>query len=408
MIFTGNQRGGAAGLAGHLLADENDHVELYDIRGFTADTVYGALKESEALSLGTRCRQHLYSLSLNPPPQEAAGVEIFDDAVQRAESTLGLTGQPRVVVFHEKEGRRHAHAVWSRIDTKEMKAINIAFPKNKLMELSRQLYQEYEWEMPDGFRNSEDRDRTNFSHEEHQQAKRTDRSAGDIKRLFQEAWARSDSRESFSAALKSHGFLLAKGDRRGFVAVDKEGEVFSVARQVGEKARALRDRLGPEADLPSVHDTQELIDNGALLDIERQNNLQEAQQQKQLEAVRQQRASLRTSQREEREAFDLKLQQRHVSETKERAARFRTGLKGLWDRLRGEHRRIQRQNQLEAERALLRDQTQREAFVQGQLRERLALTSSSIQNWPQDLEARRARVAKLQRHRQIHARVPKM
>jgi hypothetical protein len=28
-----------------------------------------------------------------------------------------LNGQPRVIVFHEKNGRRHAHCVWSRIST---------------------------------------------------------------------------------------------------------------------------------------------------------------------------------------------------------------------------------------------------------------------------------------------------
>ena len=42
--------------------------------------------------------------------------------------------------MHEKEGRRHAHVVWSRIDADEMKAINLPHFKVKLRDLSRDLY----------------------------------------------------------------------------------------------------------------------------------------------------------------------------------------------------------------------------------------------------------------------------
>lgn len=37
------------------------------------------------------------------------------------ERKLGLEGQPRAIVFHEKEGRRHAQAIWSRIDPGRIK-----------------------------------------------------------------------------------------------------------------------------------------------------------------------------------------------------------------------------------------------------------------------------------------------
>ena len=66
------------------------------------------------------------------------------------EQKLGLEDQPRAIVFHEKDGRRHCHAVWSRIDAQEMKAINLPFFKNRLMEISRELYLEHGWDMPHG------------------------------------------------------------------------------------------------------------------------------------------------------------------------------------------------------------------------------------------------------------------
>ncbi len=47
--------------------------------------------------------------------------------------------------FREKEGRRHAHVVWSRIDTENMKAINLPFYKTKLRDLPRELFVEHGW-----------------------------------------------------------------------------------------------------------------------------------------------------------------------------------------------------------------------------------------------------------------------
>ena len=123
MILVGNQRGGARDLASHLMKDENDHVTLHELRGFIADDLHGAFAEAEAMSKGTRCRQFLFSMSFNPPETERVDISVFKSAINEAEQRLGLNNQPRAIVFHEKEGRRHAHAVWSRIKADEMKAV---------------------------------------------------------------------------------------------------------------------------------------------------------------------------------------------------------------------------------------------------------------------------------------------
>ena len=71
MILKGSQRGGAKQLGLHLLkTEENEHVELHDIRGFMSEDVVGALREAEAVSKGTKCKQFLFSVSLNPPETE--------------------------------------------------------------------------------------------------------------------------------------------------------------------------------------------------------------------------------------------------------------------------------------------------------------------------------------------------
>lgn len=43
MILVGNQRSGAKNLALHLLKQENEHVEVHEIRGFASENLVGAL-----------------------------------------------------------------------------------------------------------------------------------------------------------------------------------------------------------------------------------------------------------------------------------------------------------------------------------------------------------------------------
>jgi hypothetical protein len=141
MILKGSERRGGQDLAAHLMRlDDNEHVELHELRGFASDNLKDAFKEAEAISRGTRCRNYLFSLSLNPPEQETVSVETFEATIARIEERLNLSGQPRAIVFHEKEGRRHAHCVWARIDAVTMTARHLPFFKNKLMEVSRDLY----------------------------------------------------------------------------------------------------------------------------------------------------------------------------------------------------------------------------------------------------------------------------
>lgn len=135
MILKGSKRGGAVDLGKHLLKAENEHVEIHEVRGFVADSVIDALKEAQAISRGTKCSKFLFSLSLSPPETENVPIKAFEDAIETIEAKLGLTDQPRVVIVHEKEGRRHAHCVWSRIDADTMTAIDMPHFKLKLQEV---------------------------------------------------------------------------------------------------------------------------------------------------------------------------------------------------------------------------------------------------------------------------------
>ena len=374
MILKGNQRAGARQLASHLMnASDNEHVELHELRGFVADDLQSALDEAYAVSLGTRCKQFMFSVSLNPPETENVPVEVFMNAIDRLEDKLGLGGQPRAIVFHEKQARRHAHVVWSRIDTDEMKAINLPHYRLKLRDISRELYIEHGWKMPQGLVNSELRDPANFSLAEWQQAKRTGLDAKDLKRAFQDCWAISDSGAAFANALAERGLYLAKGDRRGFVAVDYRGEVYAIARWVGIKTKEVKAKLGSPKDLPSVDETKAMIAAKMTGMLERHVDGQLREFAKAGSALDIQRKSLVKRQRIERRRLIEKQQERQTREAKRRFARLPRGLKSIWHRITGRYSKIVRQNELEPRKCRKRDQQERQDLINRHLQERRKL-----------------------------------
>lgn len=187
MILKGSQRAGARNLAHHLMrVDDNEHVSLHEMRGFASDNLRDAFREVEAISKGTRCKQYLFSLSLSPPARENVPIEVFEAAIERIEDKLGLQGQPRAIVFHEKDGRRHGHCVWSRVNPETMTACHLPFFKNRLMEIGRDLYLEHGWKLPRGLESPSERNPTNFTLVEWQQAKRQGIDPRWLKQVLQE------------------------------------------------------------------------------------------------------------------------------------------------------------------------------------------------------------------------------
>lgn len=373
MILVGNQRGGGNDLAAHLLSPDNDHVTVHEVRGFASDDLHGAFQEAYAVSKGTRCKQFLFSLSFNPPPRENVSTETFEDAIARAESKLGLEGQPRVVVFHEKEGRRHAHAVWSRIVVEDMKAVQMSHSHRKLQDISRELYLEHGWQMPDGLADKSRSDPRNFSLEEWQQAKRQGQDPRTIKTALQDAWAVSDSKAALVHALKERGYTLARGDRRGYVAVDHNGEVYAIARQAGVQTKDVRARLGKPESLPSVDEAKAQIAADMRPALDRWDKEIAERVEAQQARYEHHKRGLIERQSAERQRLFEGIEERRIKETQERQERFRSGIAGLWDRLRGEHRRLRDENERDAYACLQRDRREKDDLVFAQLTQRRAL-----------------------------------
>lgn len=346
---------------------------MHEISGFAATDVVGAFKEAYAVSRGTKCRQFLFSLSLNPPEMARVPVAAFEAAIVRVEEKLRLSGQPRVVVFHEKEGRRHAHCVWSRIDAATMTAINLPHTRRKLQDVSRALYLEHGWKMPQGMIDPALRNPLNFDRAEWQKAKRAGKDPRAIKAAFQICWAAPDSSRAFGQALRQRGFLLARGDRRAVVAVDLTGEVYAVARWAGIKSRDVAARIGDPAALPSVAEVQAeatrfVRDKLEAFVLAASKAFAEAAQP--LEARRRAMVERHRAARTELHAWQ---EQRGTAELQARATRFRSGLRGIWDRVTGRTAQIRRQNEVETAAAEVRDRAEHQQLVDRQLAERQEL-----------------------------------
>jgi hypothetical protein len=389
MILKGAQRGGAGQLARHLLNDrDNDHVTLHELRGFLSDDLEGALDEMHAISKATNCRQFMFSLSLNPPKDGRANLEDMIAAADSAEERLGLKEQPRAIVVHEKEGRRHIHVVWSRIEADTMKAVELPFFKNRLASLSKELYLEHGWVLPDGHKENGWKNPLNFTLAEWQQARRLGLDPREVKQVFQQAWHQSDGLRGFRNALEEHGYYLARGDRRGFVAVDLQGEVFSLSRMAGVKTKELGQRLGSPNDLPGVDEVRALNEHHLKGRLKTLLTESQQTQRDQLRPLLEQREDMLAAQRQERAQLKAGQEERAQREREARQARFRKGVRGLLDVVTGRAASIRRENERLALEAFRRDRDQREYMFEAQMKERAALQEKIAETRKEQRSAR--------------------
>ncbi len=262
MVIKGGSISGAARFAAHLQRTDTNEIrnEVIEMRDVAAPDLRGALREMEAVAAACpNCKKPLYQASINTQAHERMTDEQRMKAVDRLEKELGLTGQPRVVVVHEKnDGREHCHVVWSRIDLDKMRVISDSHNYRKHELVARELEREFGHERVQGAhieRNGQPRPPRTPSHKEIQQGARTGVSPKQAREHLTALWQRADNGKAFAEGLAQSGWILARGDRRDFVAIDQKGGTHSLSRRIdGATAKMVRERLAdlkPET-LPSV------------------------------------------------------------------------------------------------------------------------------------------------------------
>ena len=250
MIIKGKSRSDPSGLAAHLGNEkQNDRVKVIETRGTVANDLRGALIEMDAYAAGTQCSKPLYHANIDWDPSYSLSLAQKMEMVDALEERLGLGGHPRLVVEHEKHAREHLHVVWARTDLTLMRAVHDGHNYRKHEEVARDLERRFGHDRVQGAHVERDGvkrpDRTP-SRAEIRQEERTNIRIKDVKADVTAAFRSSDTAEAFKSALEEKAYILAKGDRRDFVVIDREAGIHSLARRIdGIKAAELREFMKP-------------------------------------------------------------------------------------------------------------------------------------------------------------------
>ena len=122
-------------------------------------------------------------------------------AIDRLEKELGLTGQPRAVVVHKKDGREHCHVVWSRIDLARLRTISDSHNYRKHELVARELERAFGHERVQGAhieREGRARPKRTPSHAEMQQGTRTGITPQAARAHITKVWQQSDTGAAFA------------------------------------------------------------------------------------------------------------------------------------------------------------------------------------------------------------------
>lgn len=270
MIIKGGSRAAPRQLARHLQrGDTNERVEIIELQSPAPDLTE-TLRDWQTLAEGTRGTKGLYHVNIDPAEGYKMTPEQWQRSVDVLENELGLTGQPRAVVLHEKNGREHIHVVWQRTDIDTMTLLSDSQNYAAHERASMALEKEFGHELVPGKHAKRDMEqpapKAEITHDEWQQADRTGIDPRDLKEMITRLHRQSDSAEAFKTALEDHGFILAKGDRRDYVLVDEQGEVHSLARQIkgvtAKDLRAFMTGIDPQ-EIPSVEQAKALQHDNA-------------------------------------------------------------------------------------------------------------------------------------------------
>jgi Relaxase/Mobilisation nuclease domain len=237
MIINGGSRRNARFFAQHLSkAEEHEHVTLCEIRNLAARGIADALREMEAIAIGSQCENFFYHANINPLHSEELTAEQWRTTANTLEKNLGLSGHARFIVEHRKKGRTHRHVIWLRIDVSTMRAVRMTDDYEKHQATARQMETEFGLRAvpsvlgtarPDGSRPSR-RARPWETFRGHSSGIDPYAMKKEITALYLE----SIDASAFAARLAASGYGLVRGNRHGFCVVDKAGHLHSLPRRI--------------------------------------------------------------------------------------------------------------------------------------------------------------------------------
>jgi hypothetical protein len=268
---------------------ENVEVKVLELPD-SARSVEEAVRDMERMGKATRGEKTLYHAQINPNPGEAMWKGGWIRSADILAEKLGMEGQPRVIVFHLKEGylegaREHAHVVFQRTDVEKGRLISDSHNYRKHEAASRQIEQELGHEpVPTVGRG------TSYTQEEARKARqlpaptelvrregsaettyvpdgqygplRSGRGANpkEVRAFVTMAYQRARGPEEFRDYLWGAKLQIAIGERRAYSLIDEFGNDYTLARMTeGARTSDLKQFLGPvQEELLRQQEVQEI------------------------------------------------------------------------------------------------------------------------------------------------------
>lgn len=249
MVTKGKCRGNGGQLADYLLSSKNDRAEVLEVTGTSnpAD-LKSSLLEMALTATGTKSKAGLYHAQINPDPKEPLlTAEQWQQAADILAKSLGLEGQRRAIVIHEKDGRTHAHIVFERYQEGKGKNGNGILWDDKD---NYQKHQQASRSMEKAFNHERTPEKADLKHVQNERKI-------DVKETLTALWEKHTDPAEFVKAARGLGYEIAAGEeRRPFKVITPEGRSLDLVRQittaktkdVAERLNAIRKDLWTEKE----------------------------------------------------------------------------------------------------------------------------------------------------------------
>jgi hypothetical protein len=263
MIAKGVPHAHGARLARYLITGKDrERAQLLELRGFAAAGIVEAFRSVHVMASGSKCVFPFFHVSVRNADGETLDADQWTYTADAIELSLGLANQPRAIAFHtcEETGESHMHVAWSRIDDESLLAKPLPFFKERLKRVSRQLEKHFGLTEVSSWRKGPITYAPTRREEE--QSRRLGTDLRDHRETIRGCFDRSDCGRSFQKALAAEEIILARGDRRDFVAIDRAGGMHALGKRIlGISAAEIRARLSDlvRDDLPTIEEGRQSL-----------------------------------------------------------------------------------------------------------------------------------------------------
>jgi hypothetical protein len=223
--------------------------------GWMAHTAMNADRLKQKAGIATTGRKPkagpVYSFSLAWHPEQNPDQETMLEAAFKTLELLKLEDHEAVMVAHEDTDHPHVHVICNLVNPENGKTSVQSYDKLILSAWAEE-YENNEGQIRCEQRvinNAKRRNQLTLT-QKFGMVKHRDKKL-ELSDKIQKLYDGSDGAKAFQGALEQEGYTLAKGDRRGFVIVDRAGEIFSLSRQLkGQRAKDIKQQLKEIKDLP--------------------------------------------------------------------------------------------------------------------------------------------------------------